>query len=130
MRQSAQGLGMKLLGGHWANGWMLVAAVKPGLAAAQAGVVEGDAILRINGTRPNWTTAAMQLIEGKEQGVKLELQRDALVIMQTGGKKEQMSTAEFVKQSAAGKIQPLLARRIQPSSDPAPQVSPKRHEAA
>jgi S1-C subfamily serine protease len=101
-------LGMKLLGGTWGDGWMIVASVKPDLAAAQAGLVLGDAILLINGSTPLWTTAAQQLVETREKGLTLTVLRGARVVLRKEGEKNEneatMAAQDFVRNLASGTV--------------------------
>jgi hypothetical protein len=124
-------LGMALLGGDWANGWVFVGGVKPDLAAAQAGIIKGDAILAINGRKPQWATASQQLVRGREQGLELSILRNAQVIMHKEGEHDDkrviMSAIEFCEQSSEGKMNALFKKKTArgpPASPASPAPAP------
>lgn len=127
-------LGMKLLGGAWARGWVFVASVSDNLAAAKAGILQGDAILEINGAVPLWDTAAQQLVEGRAKGLKLSILRGARVLMCKEGDREDqklvMSAMDFINDSAEGKVTPLFAKAHTPPHPPTapPPPATKRQE--
>jgi hypothetical protein len=113
-------LGMKLVGGGWADGWLIVQRVVPNLIAAREGILQGDVVLRINGCTPRWTTAAQQLVEGREVGLELIILRGAKVVLCKEGDKQKLtlSATGFAEQLTSGKLRPLLSSKTNALTPP------------